>query len=229
MNRNFETNVTKYDNTYYKRLGYYPKIHFIRFIMQYLKKDNITWLDIGCAKGYLVQELLENGINAYGIDNSEYAIKNALSLVRKKIQKGSVSKIPFEYEKFDVVSLFDVIEHIHPKDTEKAINEIHRVLKPNGVLILTTVNPCYIGPWITDFTHINVRPQKYWKIVLEKKFKTKINYLPAFLKYYPYIKFNLLRIIPDEFCFMLEEPLRWVVAYFFGSLKGRTYIFAKMR
>lgn len=68
-----------------------------------------------------------------------------IDYARKKIPKasffvGSVNNLPFEDNSFDVVIFLAVLEHI-PKDTEpQALAEIHRVLKPNGLLILETPN-----------------------------------------------------------------------------------------
>lgn len=56
---------------------------------------------------------------------------------------GSVEEIPIESEIFDIVSAFDVIEHV--KDENKALDEIYRVLKPGGILMLSV--PAYQWAW----------------------------------------------------------------------------------
>jgi len=216
----------RYDDRYYDR-EYYPKKHIIKFITFQKNKKDIKWLDIGCSLGYLVKEVLEEGIDAYGIDISEYAIKNAV--VENRVKYGSITDIPFEDNTFDVVSAFDVIEHIYPKDTEKAILEMYRVLKNNGFLILTTPNPCFIGDWIYDLTHINVRPPKYWKEILKKYgFKVKLSYVPSFLKYYVSEKFSVTLPIPNRIAFWLEEPFRYIIGWLYNR-KGRLYILARKK
>jgi len=214
----------EYNEEYYKE-RYYPKHHIIKYIKFLLKqKENIRWLDVGCGQGYLVRECLKEGIDCYGIDISEYAVKNAV--VKDKVVYGSITDIPFEDNSFDVISAFDVIEHIHPKDTEKAFSEIYRVLKKDGFLILTMPNPCYIGNWIYDLTHINVRPLKYWKLILKDfGFKLKVEYVPSFLKYYIYQNFSVSIPIPDKVAFWLEEPIRHILGKIY-SKKGRIYIVA---
>ncbi|GBF08530.1 putative S-adenosylmethionine-dependent methyltransferase [Aeropyrum pernix] len=222
-----------YDESYYTERVYYSKKHFIRYVKFLLKnKEDIRWLDIGCGLGYLVKEAMEEGIDAYGIEISDYALRNAI--IKERVKLGSITDIPFEDEYFDVVSAFDVLEHIHPRDTFKALSEIHRVLKPKGILIMTTPNPCYIDSWIYDLTHINVRPPKYWKMLLEQQdFKVKMPYIPSFIKYHVLKRYSSLRqfigLIPDKIAFKVEEPLRYVIGWFFNR-KGRLYILAiKMR
>jgi len=218
----------KYDERYYKeRISYVPKKHMIKFIKFLLRdKETIKWLDVGCGLGLVVKEAIEEDIDCYGIDISEYAVNNAI--IRDRIKLGSITDIPFADNTFDVVSAFDVIEHIHPKSTEKAISEIQRVLKNSGFLILTTPNPCgFSDYWVYDLTHVNVRPPKFWKGILEKYgFRVKLSYIPTFLKYYISHKFSITLPIPDIISFWLEEPFRHIIGWLYNR-KGRLYIFAR--
>ena len=167
-----------YDEYYYTKRPLHSKGHMIRYVKTALSKKDIKWLDIGCGCGHLVKDALDEKIDSYGIEISDYALKNALAEVKDRIKHGSLIDIPFDNETFDVISIFDIIEHIHPKDTEKAFEELNRVLKRGGVLILTTPNSGFVGDWIYDLTHINVRPPKYWKMMLENyRFKIKLNYI----------------------------------------------------
>ncbi len=218
-----------YDESYYTERKYYSKKHVIKYVKFLLKnKEDIKWLDIGCGLGYLIKEAIEEGIDAYGIEVSNYALKNAI--IRERVKFGSITDIPFEDDYFDIVSAFDILEHIHPKDTFKALSEIRRVLRSRGAFIMTTPNPCSIGDWIYDLTHINVRPPGYWKRILEKYgFKVKLHYIPSFLKYYvsarPHFLHKLLSLIPENLEFKIEEPLRYIAGWIF-SRRGRIYIFA---
>lgn len=95
-------------------------------------------LDIGCSSGELTS-LIELNNKVAGIELCHNAVKKA----RQKglnVKKGKVQKIPFPDNTFDAVHFSEVIEHI--LDTDKALKEIYRVLKPKGRLIVTTPNFC---------------------------------------------------------------------------------------
>ena len=77
------------------------------------------------------------GWEAVGVEISSWAVnegrKNSLNIV-----EGSLLKAKFPSDHFDAVTMFDVLEHLsHPREYVK---EIHRVLKPGGVLIVETPN-----------------------------------------------------------------------------------------
>jgi SAM-dependent methyltransferase len=215
-----------YDEHYYEeRIIIRSKKHIIRFII-FLKgngEKNIKWLDIGCGSGHLVRDATEEGIDAFGVDVSKYSVDNAV--VKDRVLYGSMEEIKFSDGFFDVVSAIDVVEHIDPKNVKKALFETLRVLKPSGLLILTTPNPYHGDDWIYDLTHVCVRPPKFWKEVLESVgFEVKIAYVPAFLKYYV----GIAAFLPDSVLFWLEEPLRYILGRYM-SAKGRLYILARKR
>ncbi|MBU0953699.1 MAG: class I SAM-dependent methyltransferase [Nanoarchaeota archaeon] len=91
-------------------------------------------LDAGCGKGQLVNaaSLLGFTVTASDIDVTEY--KGNESFVAADLNK----HLPFEDEKFSIVSCVEVIEHI--ESPWSLIKEFHRILKPSGILILTTPN-----------------------------------------------------------------------------------------
>jgi len=212
-----------YDERYYQERTTRSKKHIIKFII-FLKgniEKNIKWLDIGCGSGHLVRDAIEEGIDAYGVDVSKYAVENAV--VKDRVSYGSMEEIPFGNEFFNVISAIDVIEHVNPENVEEALSETFRVLKPHGLLILTTPNPYHVGDWVHDLTHVCVRPPKFWKGVLEKVgFEVRLAYVPVFLKYCV----GVTVFLPDSVVFWLEEPLRYILGRLM-SARGRLYILAK--
>jgi 2-polyprenyl-3-methyl-5-hydroxy-6-metoxy-1,4-benzoquinol methylase len=94
-------------------------------------------LDIGCGSGLFVKEMEEFGWDSYGveIDKSavEYARKTGL-----KVFCGELTDAHYPEQFFDVVAIRHVIEHVHsPKEV---MNEIYRIMKNEGTLILVTPN-----------------------------------------------------------------------------------------
>lgn len=208
-----------YNAQYYnERVTNKSKKHMMKYL-KFLRKRSLKMLDIGCAEGYYVRDAIEEGIDAYGIDTSTYALENALDEVKNRISFGSLTEIPFGDEEFDVMTAFDVIEHIHPKDTSNAVKEMRRVLKPDGNIIITTPSTNF-GSWVFDLTHINVRPPRFWKLIFEEhNLRVKMFYVPSFIKYYMKNHFP----IPDSIEFLLEEPLRYMLGRYYVTKTARLY------
>lgn len=89
-------------------------------VRKLLKKSKI--LDIGCGENKIVP-------NAIGLDVYPYKGVNKI---------GNAEKLPFKNESFDTVTMLEVIEHL--KNPERALKEIHRVLKKGGQVIISTPN-----------------------------------------------------------------------------------------
>lgn len=102
-------------------------------------KGNSKILDYGCGYGRTLVELKENGyMNLSGVDFSEEMIKRARSEDRSidyRVVKNN--QLPFEDDKYDAVLLFAVLTCvINNEEQTKIINEIRRVLKPEGIIYI---------------------------------------------------------------------------------------------
>lgn len=97
-------------------------------------EGNISILDIGAGTGELIELIVKRnpGLDVKGIDIKLHTQDKKL---KKMIRMGDVTKIPFNGNEFDVVFALDILEHI--RDLKKAIMEIKRVLKNDGVLIVS--------------------------------------------------------------------------------------------
>ena len=98
-------------------------------------------LDVGCGPGGNILFLKKFG-KVTGLDTSKEALSFASTQGFFNIVQGDGDKLPFGNESFDLVSALDVIEHME-NDTE-ALREIFRVLKKDGIFLLTV--PAY--PWM---------------------------------------------------------------------------------
>ena len=97
-------------------------------------------LDIGCSFGWFEDYAVRSGAKCVvGIDSSIKGLFDAPKTVPgAKFSIGSALSLSFKDESFDLVTMFDVIEHI-PKGSEKqSLAEIRRVLKKRGALALST-------------------------------------------------------------------------------------------
>jgi SAM-dependent methyltransferase len=103
-------------------------------------KDKV--LDAGCGNGRLYPALEEKKIDYYGIDNSEQLIKIAKEKYPQVgFQIADILKIPFADNYFDKIYCIAALHHIPSDELRlKTMEELKRVLKPNGLLILTVWN-----------------------------------------------------------------------------------------
>jgi 2-polyprenyl-3-methyl-5-hydroxy-6-metoxy-1,4-benzoquinol methylase len=97
-------------------------------------------LDFGCGVGYLSLKIKALGYNVYGVDKDIEIVKIAINdfdLIKCDIEN---EPLPFENHFFNCVLFTEVIEHLNNHKLNFVLNEIWRVLKENGVLLLTTPN-----------------------------------------------------------------------------------------
>ena len=88
-------------------------------------------LDIGCAKGFLVHDLLETvpGIEAMGIDISSYALSHAKAGVAHLLQEGNAVSLPFPDKSYDAVFAINTLHNLNRADCITALREMVRVSK----------------------------------------------------------------------------------------------------
>jgi len=97
-------------------------------------KKNDKVLDIGCGKGFLVKDLLNLGIDAYGIDVSQYALENCEKEVVGRLKIGSAEKLPFPDNSFDAVISINTIHNLSKSECLKAVQEIERLAPGKGFI-----------------------------------------------------------------------------------------------
>jgi ubiquinone/menaquinone biosynthesis C-methylase UbiE len=98
-------------------------------------RSSPTLLDCGCGTGANVSWLAEYG-DAYGFDLTWNGLTLGHRLGRSRLARASIDAMPFPSASMDVATSFDVFQ-VLPDDVERsAIQELWRVLKPGGHLIL---------------------------------------------------------------------------------------------
>jgi len=126
-------------------------------------------LDLGCALGGIVNALLKQDIEAYGLDLSEYAVKKGHQTHPRLLGRtyvGSAHEIPFLPGYFDVIHSNQVFEHIPEELVPSMLSEIYRVMKPGAV--------AWVGLVLGDGAreqdnpdHITIKPLEWWVVELE--------------------------------------------------------------
>lgn len=111
-----------------------------------------TVLDVGCAKGFLVEALRDRKVAAFGLDISEYAISQCREDMKPYCWVASVVD-PFP-GCYDLIVCIEVLEHLPKKDAELAVANLCK--HADNILFSSTPDD------FTEFTHLNVQPVEYW-------------------------------------------------------------------
>ena len=109
-------------------------------------------LDAGCAMGMLVEALHARGVDAWGIDISEYAISKVAPEVADRCRVGSLTD-PLD-GRFDLVTCIEVLEHMPSDDSYVALKNLCHA--SDRILFSSSPND-YAEP-----SHVNVRPPEWW-------------------------------------------------------------------
>jgi ubiquinone/menaquinone biosynthesis C-methylase UbiE len=110
-----------------------PRIMFLKYLDN---KDKI--IDAGCGFGKWVIFLKNKGYNIIGIDNNEYTISNLREYDSElQVKLGNILDLKFPKNSFDAYISMGVIEHFEDGPIP-ALKEAYRVLKPNGLLFVST-------------------------------------------------------------------------------------------
>ncbi|GIV11261.1 MAG: type 11 methyltransferase [Fimbriimonadales bacterium] len=117
-------------------------------------------LDAGCGTGALLSELQTQGV-AVGVDIE----RDALCLTRQRgaltVLQARLEALPFVSESFQVAFALDVLEHL--PDERPALQELYRVLQPNGLLIVSV--PAYRWLWSKhDIALAHYRRYTAWEL-----------------------------------------------------------------
>jgi 2-polyprenyl-3-methyl-5-hydroxy-6-metoxy-1,4-benzoquinol methylase/glycosyltransferase involved in cell wall biosynthesis len=148
-----------------------------------------TMLDVGCAIGFLVEALWRRGVQAYGIDLSNYAIHQVPEDLKGFCAVKSVLEpLPESFLlTYDLITCIEVLEHMSHDEGQIAVKNI--ASKTRCILFSSTPHDDLAEP-----THVNVRPVLYW--------------LQSFAEvgFYPDLRFDASFVSPQAFLLRKSRP-----------------------
>ncbi len=118
-------------------------------------------LDVCCGYGYYLKAFDRLGVETVGVDISDHALQQAKTVTRATLFQQDLERehIPCDPCSMDVVLLVNSLEYF--RDERRLLAEIHRVLRPGGVLFFSDVN----GGWLSRLLNHNVQSRiPCWKI-----------------------------------------------------------------
>jgi len=140
-------------------------------------------LDVGCAKGFMLHDLLEliPDITVSGVDVSDYAIAHAMDDIKSKVQVANASDLPFADNSFDVVIAINTIHNLDRDDCAQALREIERVSRKGSFITvdayrndeekermfawnLTAKTIMSVDEWVAFFKEVGYTGDYFWFI-----------------------------------------------------------------
>jgi ubiquinone/menaquinone biosynthesis C-methylase UbiE len=141
-------------------------------------------LDVGCAKGFLVKDLMKvcPGLEVFGLDISEYALMHCEPEVVGRLHLGSGDKLPFPDNSFSAVISINTIHNFERHDATRAVREVERLAPGRGFIqvdayrtpaqrelflswVLTAKYHDYPDGWIKLFKEAGYTGDWYWTIL----------------------------------------------------------------
>ncbi|MFL5963601.1 MAG: class I SAM-dependent methyltransferase [Gaiellaceae bacterium] len=179
MSDRFEEHYWR-EASHYRKFGDYPEalratarwyVGLARLLSEHLPTTG-RHLDAGCGHGAIVHMMAARGLDAYGVDASAWAIKEAKAFAPDLQDRFAVADIQTSVViegPFDLITSLEVVEHL--EDPVSAISVMTRALAPGGTLIVSTPNPVNRiprnDPTTSDPTHISLHPPDWWREAVE--------------------------------------------------------------
>jgi ubiquinone/menaquinone biosynthesis C-methylase UbiE len=143
-------------------------------------------LDVGCGKGFLVKDLMKvcPGLEAFGLDISEYALKHCEPEVVGRLHLGSAMKLPFPNRSFSAVISINTIHNLQRPGVIRALGEIERLSPGRSFVqvdsyhtpaqrelfmkwVLTAEFHDYPAGWLKVFAEARYTGDWYWTVLEE--------------------------------------------------------------
>jgi SAM-dependent methyltransferase len=141
-------------------------------------------LDVGCAKGFLMRDLMMEcpGLEVFGLDISEYALENCHADVVGRLVRGSADRLPFADKAFSLILSVNTIHNLPREGCIAALREFERLAPGKGFVqidayrdarekavfedwMLTARTYCRPEEWKEIFAEARYRGDYYWTIL----------------------------------------------------------------
>lgn len=171
-------------------------LHMASLISRETTERARAFLDLGCAGGQLVKDFKDLGWVAVGLEGSDYSLKhkraNWPALGGRNLFTCDITR-PFELAlggqpaRFDLITAWEVLEHIPPGNLEALFNNIRRHLKEGGYFVASTTSSSDIHDGVE--LHQCRMTNQEWRALIRERYP-ELEPVELGLKYYQYVRFN---------------------------------------
>ena len=153
------------------------------FIEYYGLDDESSILDVGCGKGFMLNDFANALPDATlkGVDISQYAVANAMEIIKPFITCGNAKELPFEDKSFDLVVSINTIHNLPIDECKQALREIQRVSRRDAFVTvdayrtaeekkrmdawnLTALTFMHVDEWKKLFKEVGYEGDYFWFI-----------------------------------------------------------------
>lgn len=132
--------------------------------------SELNLLDIGCAFGFLVRHLRRRGIEAWGVDLSQWAIDRAPEDIKTYLRQFDLTSDAPEIIAgwpFHRFTCYETMEHIPEPEVPMVLRRIYKCLIKGGYGLFTICTSDRPG-WDSDPTHVTIYPREWWEERLDE-------------------------------------------------------------
>ncbi len=209
-----------YDTVYSKLKGAQSKWHHLKFeYVSHRMGEFRDHLDIGCGPGTFIGHYCK-GRKSIGVDVSseqiQFAQKKYITDDHSFFHLNETQTLPFDDAHFDCITIIELIEHLEDEMLKKLFNEIKRVLRPGGRLVLTTPNYASLWPILEACVNRST-PVSYKEQHVTHFTKTKLQQLLENQN------FNNIWITAFQGMAPFVAPLHWSLASHLAVFENKTW------
>jgi SAM-dependent methyltransferase len=173
-----------------------------------------TLLEVGCGTGNVCSFLATQGYDATGCEFYQEAI--VLSWPGFKSVRADANKLPFENKSFDIVGLFDVIEHL--KDDVTPLREACRVVKDSGIIVITVPAREELWSYIDERAfHKRRYSKKSLGEVIEKAYLNPLSIEYFFMSLYLPMKWTRRKKTKTDNQFLISRYTNFLLEKYFSA------------
>ena len=127
-----------------------------------------SMLDVGCAYGFVTKFFLEQGVDSYGTDVSNFALNMAHCDLKGRLHNRALPDLKgYKEKQFDLVTCFETLEHLPYSDIIPSVERLYEITKKMLILMPNIAYQANFEEDPSDKTHISLLLKAWWDDLLD--------------------------------------------------------------